>query len=75
MGNKTDYTTNQTLMSKHSSNHMEFVNSNKLFHSKDIKFPLSTKNALIVDANGKRVKLSGTNWSGGHMCRHCVDGL
>jgi len=24
---------------------------------------------------GRRVKLAGGNWSGAHMCRHCVDGL
>jgi len=29
----------------------------------------------IVDNKKKRVKLAGGNWSGGHMCRHCVDGL
>lgn len=28
-----------------------------------------------MDSTGKRVKLAGTNWSGGHMARHCVDGL
>lgn len=30
---------------------------------------------MIVDSTGRRVKLAGGNWSGGHMCRHCVDGL
>ena len=29
----------------------------------------------IVYATGRRVKLAGGNWSGGHMCRHTVDGL
>lgn len=29
----------------------------------------------IVDKNGKRVKLAGGNWSGGHLSRHCVGGL
>jgi hypothetical protein len=29
----------------------------------------------IVDSNGKRVKLSGVNWSGCHAERHCVGGL
>lgn len=29
----------------------------------------------IVDATGRRVKLAGGNWSGGHLCRECVDGL
>lgn len=46
-----------------------------LFHVEDIKFPLSTQGMKIVDATGRRVKLAGGNWSGGHMCRHCVDGL
>jgi len=29
----------------------------------------------IVDKTGKRVKLAGVNWSGGHAQRHCVGGL
>jgi hypothetical protein len=29
----------------------------------------------IVDANGRRVKLAGVNWSGCHAERHCVGGL
>jgi hypothetical protein len=29
----------------------------------------------IIDSTGRRVKLAGGNWSGGHMERHCVDGL
>lgn len=29
----------------------------------------------IVDQTGRRVKLAGTNWSGGHAKRHCVAGL
>jgi len=29
----------------------------------------------IVDATGRRVKIAGANWSGGHMKRHCVGGL
>jgi len=29
----------------------------------------------IVDATGRRVKIAGANWSGGHMKRHCVSGL
>lgn len=28
-----------------------------------------------MDNRGKRVKLAGGNWSGGHMKRHCVGGL
>ena len=40
-----------------------------------MEFPLSTFKTKIVDAKGRRVKLAGVNWSGAHMCRHCVDGL
>ena len=40
-----------------------------------VNFPLYTKNAKIVDSRGRRVKFAGGNWSGAHMCRHCVDGL
>lgn len=29
----------------------------------------------IVDKKGRRVKLAGGNWSGGHAARHCVGGL
>jgi aryl-phospho-beta-D-glucosidase BglC (GH1 family) len=29
----------------------------------------------IVDSTGRRVKLAGVNWSGGHAERHCVGGL
>jgi hypothetical protein len=29
----------------------------------------------IVDATGRRVKIAGGNWSGGHAKRHCVSGL
>lgn len=29
----------------------------------------------IVDQTGRRVKLAGVNWSGGHAERHCVAGL
>jgi len=54
---------------------LDFAHEHPLFHSEDIKFPLSTKLAKIVDSTGRRVKLAGGNWSGGHMCRHCVDGL
>ena len=30
---------------------------------------------MIVDRTGRRVKLAGANWSGGHAQRHCVGGL
>lgn len=52
-----------------------FATCSKLSNVKDIKFPLSTSGIKIVDATGTRVKLMGTNWSGGHMERHCVGGL
>ena len=53
----------------------DFAKEVPLFNIEDISFPLSTKDIKIVDAKGKRVKLAGGNWSGAHMCRHCVDGL
>jgi hypothetical protein len=53
----------------------EFLSAERLLKVEDMKFPLSTDRAKIVDANGKRVKLCCVNWSGAHMCRHCVDGL
>ena len=46
-----------------------------MFNVEDISFPLSTQGIKIVDSKGRRVKLAGGNWSGAHMCRHCVDGL
>jgi hypothetical protein len=46
-----------------------------LFDVDDIEFPLSTKGMAIVDSRGRRVKLAGGNWSGGHLARHCVGGL
>ena len=29
----------------------------------------------IIDSTGRRVKIAGGNWSGGHAARHCVGGL
>ena len=69
------FTANQQIMKNYNSVLLDFVKETPLFHSEDIKFPLSTKLSKIVDTTGKRVKLAGGNWSGGHMCRHCVDGL
>lgn len=40
-----------------------------------IKYPLSTKNAEIVDADGRHVRLACVNWYGAHMERYVVDGL
>ena len=59
------------------TNHLisDFRNDTPLFNVEDIKFPLYTQNIKIVDSTGRRVKLAGGNWSGAHMCRHCVDGL
>ena len=46
-----------------------------LFDAEEVAFPLSTSGMKIVDSKGRRVKLAGANWSGGHMERHCVSGL
>ena len=46
-----------------------------LFDIEDVKFPLSTRGMYIVDESGRRVKIAGANWSGGHMERHCIAGL
>ena len=46
-----------------------------LFDTNKIVFPLSTKGMAIVDQKGRRVKLAGGNWSGGHAKRHCLGGL
>lgn len=40
-----------------------------------VQLPLSTSGACIVDRSGRRVKLASINWSGAHMCRHCISGL
>ena len=53
----------------------DFLQSTTIFHPEDIQFPLSTSGMKIVDQTGRRVKLAGTNWSGGHASRHCVAGL
>ena len=53
----------------------EFLKEQPLFHPEEINFPLSTNGMKIVDQTGRRVKLAGTNWSGGHAKRHCVAGL
>jgi hypothetical protein len=44
----------------------DFVAETPLFDVAEIKFPLSTSKMKIVDKTGRRVKLSGVNWSGGH---------
>jgi hypothetical protein len=53
----------------------DFKSEVPLFDAEKIKFPLSTSAMKIIDATGRRVKLSGGNWSGAHAERHCVGGL
>ena len=36
---------------------------------------MSTSGIKIVDSNGKKVRLVGVNWSGGHLIRQCPSGL
>lgn len=74
MGN-VDFSADQKLMQKHGELVSLFAQERPLYNSEDVKFPLSTEGIKIVDATGRRVKLAGGNWSGAHMCRHCVDGL
>jgi hypothetical protein len=47
----------------------------RILNTEEIIFPLFTEKSKIIDGRGRRVKLAGVNWSGAHMCRHCVDGL
>jgi hypothetical protein len=76
MGNAPDKTGDKVFMARHAALLGEFISEEEpLYHVEDIKFPLSTDNMKIVDETGRRVHLAGGNWSGGHMCRHCVDGL
>lgn len=75
MGN-VDMTSNHHLMASHNKFVLEFISAKQvLFNVEDITFPLSTSGMRIVDSTGRRVKLAGGNWSGGHLCRECVDGL
>ena len=74
MGNA-DFAASERLTATYTKHVNDFLSETPLFHVEDITFPLSTKGARIVDATGRRVKLAGGNWSGGHMIRHCVDGL
>jgi hypothetical protein len=62
-------------MSQYNQLCLDFIKDEPLFYAEDIKFPLFTKGARIVDSTGRRVKLAGGSWSGGHLCRECVDGL
>ena len=68
MGN-VDMTKNDRFMKDFNRHSFDFVKNTPLFYAEDITFPLSTQGAKIVDATGRRVKLAGGNWSGGHLCR------
>lgn len=74
MGNTNKYR-DVSFMETYIKLQKEFKSQKALFDVEDIKFPLSTKDMKIVDSTGRRVKLAGGNWSGGHMKRHCVGGL
>lgn len=74
MGNENHYNKNEFL-EKYQKLQKDFKSETPLFDAEKIKFPLSTKGMKIVDATGKRVKIAGGNWSGGHAERHCVGGL
>lgn len=75
MGNDYSQKSNAFYLTQLVEFEAEFLAAPRLLNVEDIKFPLSTQRAMIVDASGKRVKLCCVNWSGAHMCRHCVDGL
>ena len=68
MGN-TDMTKDAKFMDHYNLRALEFIKEKPLFYAEQITFPLSTKGTMIVDATGRRVKLAGGNWSGGHLCR------
>lgn len=54
---------------------LEFKQQTAITDPQLISYPLYTHQSSIVDRFGRRVKLAFVNWSGAHMCRHCVDGL
>ena len=74
MGNS-NYYQNKEFMERYEEMERRFLAETPLFEPEEIAFPLSTKDMAIVDATGRRVKLAGVNWSGGHAERHCVGGL
>ncbi len=74
MGNE-NFVEDKKFMLDYYRKEQEFLSDIPLYDVKDIKFPLSTNGMKIVDATGRRVKLAGVNWSGGHAERHCVGGL
>ena len=75
MGNVANLCGDRNFMAKTKNYLDDFETALTIFNVEDVLFPLSTEGAKIVDAKGRRVKLAGGNWSGAHMCRHCVDGL
>jgi hypothetical protein len=75
MGGSLNLYTDYEYMDQYNLLQSEFKKRNKIFNIDSIRFPLSTKDMAIVDSNGRRVKIAGGNWSGGHASRHCVSGL
>lgn len=77
MGNQCAISTKEdmVLLRKSVETELKFKSRPAITHPQLIAYPLSTQDASIVDRLGRRVKLAFVNWSGAHMCRHCVDGL
>ena len=77
MGNRCSLVSkeDQILRQKLVQTDLRFRQSPALTDTQLIAFPLYTHDASIIDRFGRRVKLAFVNWSGAHMCRHCVDGL
>lgn len=66
MGNSTNFVDDKEFMMDFYHKEREFLKEIPLFDVEDIQFPLSTRGMAIVDKTGRRVKLAGVNWSGGH---------
>lgn len=62
-------------MDQYNTFEKEFKQDKGIHNPKDIVFPLSTKNMKIVDAVGKRVKITGANWYGFQLERQIISGL
>lgn len=75
MGGSLNLYTDYSYMHEYNLLQSEFKKQYKVYNVDSIRFPLSTKDMAIVDSNGRRVKIVGGNWSGGHASRHCVGGL
>lgn len=75
MGSGQNFVEDKKFMLEYYRKEQDFLSEVPLYDVEHIKFPLSTKGMKIVDATGRRVKLAGVNWSGGHAERHCVGGL